>query len=116
MTSNGFADVFLARTTPVLSGVRPGASTVTAFTMSRAYPNPTAGRSRFRLDVVETGHVRVGVYDVAGRLVSELHNGVLQAGVSRYLEFGGKNLPSGIYFVRVGHPTGVKTAKVMVLR
>lgn len=116
VTSNGFNDAFLFSGSPQVSSVATESVAQTAFTLSRAFPNPTAGRTRFRLNVSEASHVRVAVYDLAGRMVAELHDGFIPAGSGRDLEFGVKELPSGVYFVRVSHPAGEQTSKVMLLR
>jgi agmatine/peptidylarginine deiminase len=67
-------------------------------------PNPFGATTRLRLDLPEAGLVRLAIYDVAGRRVSTLANGVLSAG--QYVwswggEDGGKAVAGGIYFYRL---------------
>jgi hypothetical protein len=45
-------------------------------------------------------HVRVGVYDLLGRRVALLFEGVLEGGQRLRLTFDGGGLPSGVYLLR----------------
>ena len=73
------------------------------------YPNP----ARTYFNIVYSGGVkRVGLYDVAGRLVREFH--LSSDGVTRFdLASGDRRIPHGVYFLRAG-ATGA--AKVLILK
>jgi hypothetical protein len=72
-------------------------------------PNPFNERTgiRFRL-ASPLSSVRVGVFDLAGRLVRSLFSGPLAAGAHQYLWDGldgkGRKSGEGIYFIRVQAP------------
>ena len=75
------------------------------FYVSDNYPNPFNPVTNFHIDVPETGHLFVAVYDVNGRLVNELINTQVVAGRIRG-RWSGKNgsgvmSPTGIYFLKV---------------
>ena len=70
------------------------------FRLSAAYPNPFSIVTSFLLTVEEPQRVRVAVYDLFGREVEVLHNGVISAGEASF-SFDGRNLPSALYLVRV---------------
>ena len=64
------------------------------------YPNPFNSQTALRFDVPEKSAIRVVVYDVLGRQVSVVADGVLPAG-SHEIMFDGGSLPNGIYFARL---------------
>ena len=51
--------------------------------------------------VATAQQVRVEVYDVVGRRVAVLHDGLLEADQLHRFVFGARHLPSGLYFYRV---------------
>jgi hypothetical protein len=74
-----------------------------------AVPNPFNPVTQITFSVAETQHVRLAVYDVSGRLVDVLENGVRTAG-EHTIEWDAKGLSSGVYFyqLRAGNETLVK--------
>ncbi len=64
------------------------------------YPNPFARSATVALSLETAAEVRVAVYDVLGREVATLHEGLLTAGTHR-LRLSGARLPAGVYLVRV---------------
>ena len=62
----------------------------------------------------KTQHVRIAVYDVAGRLIEELINEVKDAG-EHVVEWDAGTLPSGVYFYRLqtGRETVVRRATLL---
>jgi hypothetical protein len=79
-----------------------------------AYPNPFNERATISLSLPETGEVRVQVYDVTGRVVTTLRDGVLNAGVHR-LEWDATGQASGVYFLSVTHTDGEQTVRKLAL-
>ncbi len=73
---------------------------------------------RFRLQ--SDAPVRLAVYDLRGRLVSVLRDGVVAAGEHEFawngLDGGGRPLPSGVYFWRLATPAGSTARKMVLLR
>lgn len=81
-------------------------------------PNPFNPQTRFSFGLVKDGNVSIIVYDVRGRLVVNLHEGLLSAGRHHVQWLGcdasGRNIASGVYFVRmVGE--GVNLSKKVLL-
>lgn len=87
-----------------------------AFVLTAAYPNPFADRARFTLEVAEAQDVRVTVYDVMGREVIRLHDGLLAAGTRHAFEVDGRALASGVYLIRVDGEHFAETQRLTVLR
>ncbi len=90
--------------------------------LSRSYPNPfRSGQSAFvDLALPRGSDVEAVLVDVTGRRVATLAAGPLDAGVHR-LEWDGRSakgreMPAGVYFVRVETEEGVLSRKVLRLR
>ena len=66
----------------------------------QAYPNPFNPTTTISVSLKTSATISVQVYDVVGRMVSQLTKGEKQAGVHD-LQFDASNLSSGSYFVRV---------------
>jgi hypothetical protein len=78
-------------------------------------PNPFNPVTRISYAIPEAQHVRLTVYDVAGRLVEELVNEVNAAG--KYIvEWDAGNMPSGIYFYRFEAGNFAETRKAILLK
>ncbi|MFQ5570678.1 MAG: T9SS type A sorting domain-containing protein, partial [Rhodothermales bacterium] len=63
----------------------------------------------------EEGHVRVSVYDVLGRLVTTLVDGVLSAGRHEVV-FRADRLPTGVYLIRMEVSREVRTQRVTLMK
>ncbi len=84
------------------------------------FPNPFNPSTTIRYSVPARSHVRLGVYDVTGREVAVLHNGVRASG-SHELSWdgtdgGGRPLSTGVYFLRLDAGGGTKTSKIMLVK
>lgn len=72
------------------------------------YPNPFASAATVKYQIPVAQEVRISVYDVWGRVVRE-ERGVQPSGEHQY-HIDGKNLPAGVYIVRVSIPSGKQAA------
>jgi uncharacterized repeat protein (TIGR01451 family) len=85
------------------------------FALHPSYPNPFNPVTTLTLDVPEEGELSVSVYDILGRRVRVLVDGVQAAGVYR-LAFEADTLPSGLYVVVADTPVGRLTRTVTLLK
>jgi len=85
------------------------------FALAQNYPNPFNPVTEISYDVPEAGHVSLRVFDLTGREVAVLANGIAAAGSYR-ATFGGDGLPSGVYLARLQcrDQTGVR--KMILMR
>lgn len=81
----------------------------------RISPNPFNPATRITFTLPEPQHVRLSVYDVAGRLLSVLADGVLDAG-EHTVGWNAGGASSGIYFVRLEAGSLSTTSKMILLR
>jgi hypothetical protein len=84
------------------------------------YPNPFNPSTRISYGVSQTGTVTITVYDVLGRMVSTLLDGVVGKG-NHTIDWSakdaqGNDLASGIYVARIQSGQFTKTTKMILMR
>jgi hypothetical protein len=85
----------------IKSGAAKAGQTVpAAYKLFENYPNPFNPSTTIRYSVPELSAVTLEIYDISGRLVSELVNGAIQAG-THTVDFDGSLLASGIYVYKI---------------
>ncbi len=90
------------------------------FALSQNYPNPFNPTTTIQFDVPKAGNVHLGVYDVTGREVATLFEGMRAAGSYR-ATWDGKNsdhvqATSGVYFCRLQSGTLSATRKMVLMK
>ncbi len=80
-----------------------------------AYPNPFRTRSSLRFTLGKASPVWLAIYDVLGREVAVLTDGVLDAGPHE-VTFDGSDLPSGVYLWRLEANDWVETGRLTIVR
>jgi hypothetical protein len=70
------------------------------FTLFQNYPNPFNPSTTIRYDIPKTARVTISVYDVLGRVVAKLVDGIQPAN-SYSVQWNPSGLSSGIYFCRI---------------
>jgi hypothetical protein len=86
-----------------------------SFALDQNFPNPFNPGTTIHFTTMTGGDVRLTVYDLLGREVAVLVNGVLDGGDHR-VTFTAMDLSSGIYFYILQSPDGVITKKMVLLR
>jgi hypothetical protein len=71
----------------------------TEFALHQNYPNPFNPTTTIKYDLPEQSHVSLVIYDVLGRKVVELENGV-KGGGYHLATWNAGNVASGVYFAR----------------
>lgn len=99
----GTANVAIA-----ISNDTPGA--LTEYPTLSTYPNPFVDHATIHLDLPQSSHVHLEVYDVVGRRLTRLSDATLYAGLHRFSFDGaqahGHALPAGMYFIHATVRTG----------
>ena len=84
------------------------------------YPNPFNPRTAIRYSVSGTQDIRLEIFDVQGRLVRTLVNGVASPGTHETAWDGrdnrGAGVGSGVYFVRLAGAGEVTTRKIVLVK
>ncbi len=97
---------FELATTPGVEGV----------VFEAARPNPFSGSTAARFRVERTQPVTAALYDLAGRRVQVLFDGVAAQGEWQTVRVDGRTLPAGTYVVRVRGETARGTTRVVLVR
>ncbi|MCK4511091.1 T9SS type A sorting domain-containing protein [bacterium] len=84
-------------------------------------PNPFAPATSISYAVDGSTHVRLAIYDVSGRLVRTLAEGLREGGRVHTVSWGGdsdrgEELPSGVYFCRIETERFTQMQKMVLLR
>ena len=84
-------------------------------TVNPAFPNPFNPITKLSFGIPIDGMVNINVFDINGKLINTLHNGLMEAG-SYDVEWNGYNQSSGIYFVKIQFENELITEKVMLVK
>jgi len=83
-------------------------------------PNPAVGFASIRFSLAAAGHTELGIYDLAGRRVRSLLDGVLPGGPHEIRWDGrdpsGSRVPGGIYFCRLSAAGGTRIGRLVMPR
>ena len=88
--------------------------------MSVVYPNPFMRRTSISYQLASRGRISLSVYDAAGRLVSDLADGVMDPGYytvhwDGYDEHQ-RRVPAGVYFVKLSADEYQRVVKTVLLK
>jgi hypothetical protein len=102
-------------------GVDPGTPAAPAvFTLEQNFPNPFNPVTTIVFSLPEKGEAMLAVYDVSGRLVKTLHEGVLDQGRHKATWDGsnnaGRTVSSGVYFAKLVTKNNVAETKMVILK
>ncbi|MFZ5433123.1 MAG: T9SS type A sorting domain-containing protein [Calditrichota bacterium] len=92
----------------------PTARLPESFSLS-AYPNPFNPSTTISFSLPKSAITRLKVYDLMGREVVVLTDGMLEAGEHR-IAFDGSNSPSGLYFARLQSGDFITTQKLLLVK
>jgi hypothetical protein len=95
-------DVKIDLGSPIAVGVEETAETVipTVYALNQNYPNPFNPSTTIRYDIPKDAQVSLKIYDVLGRHVATLADGIHAA--NRYtVEWNASGLGSGVYFYKI---------------
>jgi hypothetical protein len=100
-----------------VTGVLPwqGNKLPSQFVLSQNYPNPFNPSTNIQYTLEKSGKVRLSVYDLLGREVGVLVDGVQNVGTHQVV-FSRAGLSSGIYFYTLQTANGVITKKMVLLK
>jgi len=84
-------------------------------TLGNAYPNPFIPTTSISYSIPERMDITVAIYDVTGRVVAELVNSTVDAGVYN-VTWEASNQASGIYFIRMVTGETVQSQKLMLIK
>ena len=103
------------------SAVEPTGGIVSSFSLSQNYPNPFNPSTKINFAVPQTEKVRLDVYDIQGKLIKSLVDYDLYQPGNYSVEWNGrdnhgKNVASGIYFVKMQAGKFAQTRKMNLVK
>lgn len=76
------------------------------------YPNPFVNSTEIKYEIKNSGHVGLSIYDLHGRLVTQLVDDEKQVGIHTTTWYGNDALDA-VYFMRLTTEEGVKTVRLV---
>ncbi|HEX2867777.1 MAG TPA: two-component regulator propeller domain-containing protein [Ignavibacteriales bacterium] len=103
--------------TPKLSDVEDGrpSGVIHSYTLLQNYPNPFNPSTRITFTVPEEEFVTLKIYNILGKEIAAIVNGVKKAG-SHSVEFNASGLPSGIYIYTIQAGQFMSSRKLVLLK
>ena len=98
-----------------VTGVGEGQDVPTSFALHQNYPNSFNPTTEIRYQTSEVSHVSLKVYDILGREVATLVDGVEEAGY-KSVKFDAGGLSSGVYLYQLKAGAFVASRKLLVLK
>ena len=98
-----------------ITGDREALALASLCTLGEILPNPFNATTRIVVEVGETAPIDLRLYDLLGRQVATLFEGVLETG-RHTVVFDGNGKPSGVYFCCLRSRTVTQTRKMLLLR
>ncbi|MDF2437372.1 MAG: hypothetical protein K0Q95_1748 [Bacteroidota bacterium] len=89
------------------------AESIPAVNKVGVYPNPATNYVTLTFELAESSKVIANLYDITGKLVSNIHSSTMNSGVNT-IEFNVNELPAGIYFANLNTGSLNKTMKLVV--
>ena len=84
--------------------------------LDNPYPNPFNPVTTISYNVpIDMAKVDINVYDISGRLVENLHNGIQSQGNHKVV-WDASNFSSGIYFVKLQTNSNTITKKLILIK
>jgi len=104
-SNNGATVITLSGSTPM----------PTEITLNGSYPNPFNPSTTISFNIPADMHVSLVIYDINGRMITELVNGMRSANEYNVVWNANHNA-SGVYFVKLAAGNSVHTQKIMLVK
>ena len=86
----------------------------------RNYPNPFQGSTNISYSISKTGYVKVEIFDMLGRNISTIEEGVKEKGMHSVewsaMDEKGRTLPEGMYIARIHSNKIIRNARMILLQ
>jgi hypothetical protein len=99
----------------LITDVNETTNVIHNFALSTNYPNPFNPSTTINYQLPKQSHVTMKIFDVLGRELVTLVNGVEESGY-KSVNFDASELPSGVYFYRVQAGSFVQTNKMVLMK
>jgi hypothetical protein len=108
-------DDFVVTVNPV-SAISTGSERIPSeYSLSQNYPNPFNPETTIRYALPEAARVRISIYDISGRFITDLLNARKSAGYHT-IKWDASNLASGFYVYQISTENFTQVKKCLVLK
>lgn len=117
-TCQDYGTIYMAdnmRVTPVNTGIMPEGELPEMFMLKQNFPNPFNPGTIIDYQLPKQSHVTLEVFDMLGREVATLVNGIEQPGY-KSVTWNAANFPSGVYFYRIKAGSFTDLKKVVLMK
>ena len=116
VTANGSVNVDFVQVLEFASTVRNEPNELPeGYALEQNYPNPFNPSTTISYTLADPGNVTLTVYDVVGRQVARLVDGVQGSG-TYHTSWNGAGAASGVYFYRLQTPVGYKVRSMVLTK
>jgi len=98
-----------------ITSVKPVEGAPEGFSLEQNYPNPFNPSTTISFSVLNSGNVKLSVYNILGQEVRTLVNEEMPAGIYN-VKFDGSDLTSGIYLYKIETADFVQVRKMMLVK
>ncbi len=96
-----------------VAGISAGIDELSLFENINLYPNPTQNEATLALSLLKSSIVNVAVYDVTGKIVSNVFNGNLNEGETK-LAINTSDFSNGMYYAKISTDSIIETIKMSI--
>jgi endonuclease/exonuclease/phosphatase family metal-dependent hydrolase len=96
-------------------GIKNQSRIASVFNLEQNYPNPFNPNTIIKYELKTESYVKLDIYDITGKLISELVNKKQRAGKYE-VDFSGDGLPSGVYIYRLNAGKFTEYKKMILLK
>lgn len=109
-------DFYVVKTGPDVLGTEPKSEVIPSqFALFQNFPNPFNSATTISFNLQHESRILLNVFDLTGRSVAKLANGMFNAG-SHQVHFNAGALPSGIYIYRLNSNGISQSRKLLLLK
>ena len=101
--------------TPTGMGISDDAPIASSYELGQNYPNPFNPTTHIRFNIPETAGVKLTVFNIMGKAVANLVDGVVSAG-GHTVSWNAENMPTGVYFYRLESGNFSQTRKLLLVK
>jgi len=98
-----------------VTGVNQISEIAAKYSLNQNYPNPFNPSTKIRYAIAKSGFVSLKVYDMTGKVVSELVNNNQTVG-SYEVSFNAAALSSGVYYYKLESEGFAETKKMLLIK
>jgi photosystem II stability/assembly factor-like uncharacterized protein len=107
---------YIANFGGIVTGIEPVSNIIPKeYMLEQNYPNPFNPATIIRFQITELSDSKLIVYDILGKEIAVLVNGMLNAG-SYEVSFDGSSMPSGVYFYKLQTEKFTETKKMVLIK